>query len=926
MQQDQKSPGPLAPKTSVRAKLLKSSMWIWVLINLATIGGVCAAQYRASSEVARRVEQRIRTNQRQKGKLLVANQTLALRTMASDNAFSDVQNLVRRTVHEDTDLVYGVFATADNLPWILVTPTTPEPGLTGVDAVNRLNQIPTEAGRTPAPGPRTRTVVAFGAKIEEHAADVFDGADYLGTIRYGINLTRTERTVAQELDRARKALLEMLAVVGLLGIAGMLMGTAAMRRVAHRITQPLADLTQAAAQLGQGHFDSRASVSSGDELEQLARTFNAMADANQHTMLELEARTAEALEASRLKSEFLANMSHEIRTPMNGILGIVELIRRMPLESKLKRYIETIDVSAAALLGIINDVLDFSKMEAGKYTLRRIEFNLQTVVEEVCELLAIRAHDKGIVLVSQLDPKLRMLYWGDPDRWRQVINNLLGNAIKFTDCGEIAVSVRIVRSEGDGDALRLSVRDTGIGISESDAARLFEAFSQVDGSSVRRFGGTGLGLAISKRLVEMMGGAIGVNSRLGEGSEFYCDVQLEAASDAITAGPPWSLGKHALLAESHAQWQRTVGEHLEAWGMKVTYSGSGSEALACVEHSESHPFDIAVIDSQTANAPFQEFLDQLRSFAHARALPVVALYRLGSGSLQMVRENQLIAQLPKPLRMSELYNSLQAVFSSETLPAAENCLSGKLRVACSNPVLVVDDNDINRLVAAEMLEQMGYVVETAVNGAEAIEMVRNRRYFVVLMDCQMPIMDGYTATREIRKMEQSTNQHTVIIALTAHALFGERDKVLEAGMDDYLSKPVRPSTLDKTFGRFAATQLENDGRMKVERVVSIRPKALDATIKRSKKLIAMFLKNLPEQLNSIHSALVAQNAGELRQHAHKTKGSCLAVGALLMADTAAKLQALAETGTLVGGEQLAALLQGQYQDVELEMRCELCDV
>ncbi len=579
MQKPPKS-GASRSRTSVRSKLLKSSMGIWLLINLATIAGVCAAQYRASSEAARRTEQRVRANQREKGKLLVANQTLALRTMAVDNAFSDVQDLVRRTVREDTDLVYGVFAAANNSPWVLLTPTTPESGLTGADAANRLDQIPDEIGRTPAPGPRTRTVSAFGVHIEEHAADVFDGTDYLGTIRYGVSLKRTEQTVVQELQRARKALLEMLAVVGLLGAAGMLLGVVATRRAAHRITEPLAGLAYAAAQLGQGHFDSRASVLSGDELEQLAHTFNAMADANQRTMAELEARTAEALEASRLKSEFLANMSHEIRTPMNGILGILELIRRMSLESRLKRYIETIDVSAAALLNIINDVLDFSKMEAGKYTLRRVEFNLQTVVEEVCELLSVRAHDKGIVLISQLDPKLRTLYWGDPDRWRQVLNNLLGNAIKFTDRGEILVSLCVARSEHNRDTLRLSVRDTGIGIAESDATRLFGAFSQVDGSSVRRFGGTGLGLAISKRLVEMMGGTIGVSSKLGQGSDFYCDVPLEAASDANVAVPSWSLGKHVLLVESHVQWQRTISEHLEAWGMKVTCFGSASEALA----------------------------------------------------------------------------------------------------------------------------------------------------------------------------------------------------------------------------------------------------------------------------------------------------------------------------------------------------------
>jgi len=915
---------PDAPKQSdsLRSKLLRTTMGIWVFVSLTTLGAVGLVQYRASAEAARRTEGYVRETHRERGRLLVANQTLALRVMAMDNAFSDVRELVRQTVHEDPDVIYGSFVDADGAPWIVVTPKTPDTGLAGGEARPWVRDLPEEPARVPAAGPRVRALVAFDANIEEHAADVFDGADYLGTVRYGISMGRTELVVRQELDRAKRSLLRLLSLLALLGAGGVVLGVAAIRRMAHRITEPLSELASVSNELAQGNRSIRATVSSGDEIEQLARTFNAMADANQLAMQKLEVKTAEALEASRLKSEFLANMSHEIRTPMNGILGVVRLVHKMPLDGKLRRYVETIDSCASALLTIINDVLDFSKMEAGKYSLKRVVFDFRTVVQEVCELLATRAHDKGLEVVCRIDPKLGALHHGDPDRLRQVVNNLLGNAIQFTARGEVFVDVRLLERNEQSEAIRIAVVDTGIGIAPQDISKLFNAFSQLDGSSVRKVGGTGLGLALSKRLVEMMGGSIGVKSAVGEGSEFFCELRLDTAGDGFEDRGLWADGKLALVVEGHPRWQGVVREHLEAWGMKVVCFDHAREALERIKAEAATRFDVAVIGTQIGELSVDEFVRQLRSLEGGTRLPLVALYQLGAGSFVSDIERELAAQIPKPLRFSELYNAMQQILNGQKTPCSKAPASAEVPLERGGRVLVVDDNEINRFVAAEMLEQMGYEVETAQDGAEAVERVKGGEFSVVLMDCQMPVMDGYTATQEIRRNEQGQGRRQAIVALTAHALTGERERVLAAGMDDYLSKPVRPNALDKMIRRYAKVRTKSVPKQQPLPNGREEEPSLDATIARSQKLIELFLKNVPGQLNAIEAAASQGQLSELRGYAHKTKGSCLALGAVSMAKTAEKLQKLAETGSLDGSGDLVAAIRDQYQEVAQELRRE----
>jgi signal transduction histidine kinase/CheY-like chemotaxis protein len=913
-------PGNVKLRDSLRSKLLRSMMGIWVLVSLITLAAVGVVQYRASNEAARRSETRVRENQREKGRLLIANQTLALRVMAMDNGFSDVRELVRQTVLEDPDVIYGSFVNGSSVPWIVVTPATPDAGVAGNEALPWLRQIPAEPARPHATGPRSRGLFVFGVNVEEHAADVFDGDDYLGTVRYGISMARTELTVRQEAERAKRSLLQLLGLLALLGAAGVGLGVAAIQRMARRITQPLSVLTAASEELAHGNRSARVDIGSGDELEQLAGTFNAMASANEQSMRDLEIKTNEALESSRLKSEFLANMSHEIRTPMNGILGVARLVRRMPLEGKLRRYVETIDSSASALLTIINDVLDFSKMEAGKYTIRNSVFDLRTVVQEVCELLAPRAHDKGIEVVCRIDPKMGSLHHGDPDRLRQVVSNLLGNAIKFTDHGEVFVDVRVTKRDDRGEIVRIAVIDTGIGIAREDISKLFDAFSQVDGSSVRKFGGTGLGLAISKRLIEMMGGSIGVKSVPGKGSEFFCELRLESAGDGFEDRGAWAEGKRAVVVEGHPRWKDVIREHLENWGMAVQCFDRGEDALASIGRGPVRKFDVAVVGTTADELSLEEFLPRLRSLQGGANVPVVALYQLGAGSFVSDVEKELAAQLPKPLRFSELYNAVQQVLTGGEAPARAQPSGHEVALVHAGPILVVDDNEINRFVATEMLEEMGYEVEMAENGAEAVERVKRKEFVVVLMDCQMPVMDGYAATREIRRIEEPLGRHQPIVALTAHALSGERERVMAAGMDDYLSKPVRSSSLDKVIRRFAKTK----PKAMPAKAAAASPggeaePCLDGAISRSAKLIDLFLKNLPTQLDAIETAASQGKAADLRAHAHKTKGSCLALGATSMAKTAEKLQTLAETGKLDGSLDLVTAMRNQFGKVALEL-------
>jgi signal transduction histidine kinase/CheY-like chemotaxis protein/HPt (histidine-containing phosphotransfer) domain-containing protein len=714
------------------------------------------------------------------------------------------------------------------------------------------------------------------------------------------------------------------------------------------ISTPLAALTQLMGKVSQEQdYGLRAEVEGRDEIGRLAQGFNAMLDLIHARTAELELyqghleslvqeRTRELIDAkeaaetaSRIKSEFLANMSHELRTPLAGVIGLLEVMKDTPLDSTQQGYMSKAYGAAEMLLSVINDILDFSKIEAGRLELEQIDFNVVEVVEQCAAIFAESAHSRGLEMICSVPDRVDSFLRGDPVRLRQVLSNLIGNAVKFTEYGEVCVALNILQQDEQTAAVAIAVRDTGIGIPQNKLSHLFDAFTQADGSTTRRYGGTGLGLTIVKKLVALMGGEVVVESEVGKGTVFTLTLRLPRGALHTAHYEPLP-GKRVLVVDDNANNRLILQRYLEFWQVLPDSEGDPLQALQRMRtaKAQSRPYDMVLLDFQM---PGMDGLALAKAIHSEAELCTTEMVMLSSVPLSQreVQQVGIRAFLMKPVQKAELYRVLtlrpEAV-QPQPLPSAA---AGGLRL------LLVEDNPTNQEVARAMLTKLGHTVDIAGDGEEALRYLQNHRVDCVLMDCLMPKMDGYEATQAIRarEYESGSGRRLPIIALTANALRGDRERCLAAGMDDYLSKPFKREQIQEKLQQWVAAAAVVVPEPAVLAVASpAQPAAelsfgdlLDADIVAELKSLlgddlAGFLEKFREacqkQLADAREALAQGDGQALYRALHTLKGSAGAIGALGLVQACLELEQRAKAGDLANADAALSGIERLAQAVE----------